>query len=628
MVTHQPREDFLHALEGKLHFDLRQLAFCTHYSWFGVVKKERLGIEQVHLFYNREPALLSPNLLTLHIDGPEGGSEWQRRRSNRPLSVTEEDGQGFVGKMAFLDSDVLCYSVSLSEKSKATRIKGTLLLPATQPPLERFASYDSDKHEFLIQMRMPRSDPRDPDESHPLTLCLRLPQAFGDIRAIADGMECPDLPHGVDVVGMGPLVITFSADRESLGADEHLFIVGIGEGPAADRIAGRMERVHAPTIDTALLASAVWLDKALDTLALRGVSKRRQAHYSKAVYQLLSNTKTPRGLISRHAAFPSRGTYCSHFLWDSCFVSQGLAQFNERLASDALLALCENQEDDGKIPQFVCATWHRPGVTQPPLIAWAAWNLYERFGNKELIRGVYEPAGRFVEWWFQNRDRDKDGLAEYSDGLESGWDDSPRFDNGSVTAVDLNCYLNREMRMLARMAPVLGRLVEEPVWERRAREHEKLIYSRLYDHEDRLFYDRLVAEDKPHRVLTPASFMPLWCDIKLPKGLANDMIARYLINPKHFFGARPFPCVAYSDRRYDPEQWWRGPVWPNIAWAMTEILRIHGYERERQEAVRRLLDMMTQHQDLSELYSSSTGKPLGAAALGWTCAVLMLLCRD
>jgi len=69
-------------------------------------------------------------------------------------------------------------------------------------------------------------------------------------------------------------------------------------------------------------------------------------------------------------------------------------------------------------------------------------------------------------------------------------------------------------------------------------------------------------------------------------------------------------------------------VWPNIAWAMTEILRIHGYERERQEAVRRLLDMMTQHQDLSELYSSSTGKPLGAAALGWTCAVLMLLCRD
>lgn len=626
MGTHQLHQEYLDALEGKLHFDLKQLAFCTHYSWFGVVKKERLGIEQIHLFYNRNAALLSPNLLTFHMDGPDGGSEWQKTRTNSALVVEEHDGRGFAGRMAFLDSDILCYSMGLGDESEAARVRATLLLPATDPRLERRARYDKAEHRLAVETRMPRTDARDPDPSHPLMLFLTVPEAFSDVRAIADGAECPELADGVEIVVEGALVITFSAEREAIGASEHSFVLGIGEGPTADRIGERMRRIYSTGIDAAVSASADWLDKALDQFSFEGVPKRFRSHYAKAVYQLLSNTKTPRGLISRHAAFPSRGSYCCHFLWDSCFVSQGLAQFNERLAEDALLALCENQEEDGKIPHFVCATWNRPGVSQPPLIAWAAWNLYERFGNKELLRGVYGPVCRSIDWWFTKRDEDKDGLAEYSDGLESGWDNSPRFDSGSIAAVDLNCYLNREMRLLARMAPILGRNNEVADLVNRADGHAKLIKSRLFDPEDGLFYDRLVSEDKLHKVLTPASFMPLWCDIKVSGDVANEMIAKYLTNPKHFFGARPFPCVAYSDRNYEPEQWWRGPVWPNIAWIMTEILRKQGLQRERDEAVRRLLDMMTHAEDLSELYSSSTGKPLGATALGWTCAVFMMLC--
>ena len=101
------------------------------------------------------------------------------------------------------------------------------------------------------------------------------------------------------------------------------------------------------------------------------------------------------------------------------------------------------------------------------------------------------------------------------------------------------------------------------------------------------------------------------------------MIIKYLINPRHFFGSRPFPCVAYSDRNYHPEKWWRGPVWPNIAWIMTEVLRIHGFERERKEAVRRLVEMIERGGVPNELYSSATGKPLGTDGLCWTCAVFM-----
>lgn len=622
MSSSKACDEFLGVLGGKLHFDIRQLAFCTHYSWFGVVKKERLGIEQVFLFYNRCPALLSPNLLTFHVDGPLGGSEWQKTRTNSPLCIEESDGHGFTGKMAFADSDILFYSASLDRDCSATAVHARFLLPASDPPLERIVRFDASSCRLIIETRAPRTDDRDPDASHPLTICLIVPKAFSEARAIVDGTEQGDIAKFTTA---GALVFTFTAPRDGLDG-EQTFVLGIGEGPTADKIGDRLSRIHAPRFDAALDSSAHWLSNALDKFSLEGVPKQHRLHYTKAVYELLSNTKAPRGQIGRHAAFPSRGTYCAHYLWDSCFVSRGVGLFNERLAEDFLLALCENQESDGKIPQFVCATWNRPGSSQPPLIAWAAWHLYERFGNCQLLRDIYEPASRFVEWWFSQRDEDGDGLAEYLDRFESGWDDSPRFDDGRIAGVDLNSYLNREMRLLAKIAPLLARDREAVEWKRRAEEHAKLIYAKFYDPEDHVFYDRLIGEDRLHKVLTPASFMPLWCEVKLPPGLAADMIYRYLINPKHFFGSRPFPTVAYSDRRFEPEQWWRGPVWLNIAWAMTEVLRIHGFERERKEAVRRLLDMMVHGGDLAELYTASTGRPLGAAGYGWTCGVFMQLC--
>src|SRR5664279_5668502 len=102
-------DEFLDALQDKLQFDSPQLSFCTHYSWFGVVKKDRLGIEELHLFYNKKPGILSPNLLTFRVDYPDGGSERQKTRRDLPLHIEEEDGKGFSGQIAFADTGVVCY---------------------------------------------------------------------------------------------------------------------------------------------------------------------------------------------------------------------------------------------------------------------------------------------------------------------------------------------------------------------------------------------------------------------------------------------------------------------------------------------------------------------------------------
>lgn len=618
-------DQFLDTLRGKLRFDSAQLAFCTHYSWFGLVKKERLGIEEAHLFYNRKPALLSPNLLTFRIERPQGASERAKTRHDLPLHIEEEDGHGFSGRIAFLESDILCYHATLDADSGATSVRATLLLPATDPRFERFVDFDADSHLLTIKTRVPRTDSRDPDPDHALTICLMVPATFAITGAIADGSEANARSHDFRIKTEGPLVLGFAAPADQFAKNEQTLVLGIGEGPTADKIEARMPHGRHVDLEVSSAASTEWLDNALDRFTFDDIPRKLRLHYAKAAYQILSNTKAPRGQISRHASFPSRGTYCAHYLWDACFTNLGVGQFNEHLANEFLVALCENQEPDGKIPHFVCATWNRPGESQPPLIAWSAWRLYERYRNKELIRDVYEPLVRMVDWWFENRDEDGDGLAEYQHALESGWDDSPRFDRGRIAAVDLNAYLNREMRLLAKMAAVLARDSEAPAWEKRAAEHAKVIYARLFDPETHVFYDRLVGEDRLHKVLTPASFAPLWAEVPLPKGAAHEMIAKYLTNPKRFFGSRPFPVVAYSDPHYVPGKWWRGPVWPNIAWAMTEVLRLHGFTKEHKEAVRRLLEMMTRHPELCELYDSATGAALGAQGLCWTCAVFMEL---
>ena len=361
-------QEFLGILEGKLRFDSAQMSFCTHFSWFGVTKNDRLGVEQLHLFYNRAPRLLSPNFLTLRVKSTDGARERQMERRDHPLFIEESDGHGFTGRAAFLDNDILCYSFSLDSSTDATEVSATLLLPETEPRFTRKMTYDPGSGRLRVETRLPRTDHRDPDADHPITICIAVPPAFGLSSIIADAVrtDSPKSPFAVETDGT--LVVTFSASGESVGSREQVFVTGIGEGPSADRIQERMPRVRTPAFDSALDSSRKWLADALDRFSLDPIPKRRRSQYAMSVYQILSNTKSPRGQIGRRAVFPSRGTYCCHYLWDTCFTNLGVARFNERLAEDFVVALCECQEPDGKIPHFVCATWNDWSLLE-------AWNL-------------------------------------------------------------------------------------------------------------------------------------------------------------------------------------------------------------------------------------------------------------
>jgi glycogen debranching enzyme len=78
------------------------------------------------------------------------------------------------------------------------------------------------------------------------------------------------------------------------------------------------------------------------------------------------------------------------------------------------------------------------------------------------------------------------------------------------------------------------------------------------------------------------------------------------------------PCSA----DFDPQCYWRGPVWPVFTWLLTWALRRSGEtavaERLRSASLQQLGDGT-----LAEYYHPVTGAPLGSFSQSWTAAVAL-----
>ena len=173
------------------------------------------------------------------------------------------------------------------------------------------------------------------------------------------------------------------------------------------------------------------------------------------------------GLIStrfyttREAMTPSKFYYLGVWQWDAYFHALAYRHLDMDLAQDQLRVLLDHQREDGMLPDAV----HDEGivthldfpveadVTKPPLVAWAAWKLFEKSGDREFLDEIYESLVRWNNWWFEKNDLNNNGLCEYQHPFSSGLDDSPLWDQGlPVESPDLNTYLCLQQESLAKIA--------------------------------------------------------------------------------------------------------------------------------------------------------------------------------
>jgi len=443
----------------------------------------------------------------------------------------------------------------------------------------------------------------------PGDLLVRLPQAC-DVRF--DGMPALDFR-----VVLGDAIVAGSArgqyrvafvDHHTLAGElpegvEMLFgDVPVGESPVrvgdkpgliAVRNGRRWCIAHAG-VDVAESASALQadLDKAItDRMCFvtgvpvpAGLCDGRTRLLQKALSVMKVNAHSACGTIGRRWTTPDRWPHQHMWLWDSAFHAVGMARVDTDLAKDAVLAMLEQVQPDGMLPHTIHADGKHSGITQPPILGWAALEVVERTGDLEWAGVCLPLLLRHLEWDVANRDRNGNGIPEwFIEGSplcrcgESGLDNSSVYDRAVLLdAPDFGSFLSHDFACCAEIATRLGDAATARACEDRAEHITCAIRDTLWNGRSGIFchrdFDGSFVETK-----AVSGFMPLFAGIATPA--QAEALRRHLGNPATFGAPFPVPSESLDSGTFCKDMW-RGPAWVNMSYLVCLGLRRYGFHCE------------------------------------------------
>ena len=270
------------------------------------------------------------------------------------------------------------------------------------------------------------------------------------------------------------------------------------------------------------------------------------------------------------------------WIWDSCFMGMfcryALRSFPGRATLDNLYAL----RDQVRAPIRI---HHRDN---PPLYAWIEWMYYQMDSSKNRLREVLPKLTGHYEF-LENIDpadhpadvipvvawkREREGYCW--SGLASGMDNTPRGRDryDSIWWVDALAQQALSARYIGKIASALGE-TDIALRYQREFENKKALLQRYWDEETGAFLDRCRDGSGFCRVLTPASFWPLFADCATEEQRKRQI--ELLKDPRKLGGIIPFPSVSRDDPAFDPDGgYWRGSVWLPVAYMGIKTLEQYG----------------------------------------------------
>lgn len=339
--------------------------------------------------------------------------------------------------------------------------------------------------------------------------------------------------------------------------------------------------------------------------------------FSKCLSVMKSQLYSSEGKFRHTWSTPDRLPHKNLWLWDSVFHAIGFRNINPALAEDLISALFDVAHEDGFIAHMSLPHMSSE-ITQPPVIAFGSYLVYEKSKSKNFLKNVFEYNGRFLKWCDRNRRLTERKLYSWhvSEDIhcrcdESGMDNSPRFDTKNpLYAIDFSCYMANEMRFMAKIADELG-LANEAVYY--SAEFEKIksaINELLWDSEDGFYYDYDLKEQRLHKVAAISSFLPLFA------GVADENQAKalylHLKNPDEFYTAVPIPCISKKDKTFGSDMW-RGPMWINYNYMLSHALKTYGFSELAEEIIDKTLKTVNYWYNITgtvfEFYDSTNKLP-------------------
>lgn len=314
------------------------------------------------------------------------------------------------------------------------------------------------------------------------------------------------------------------------------------------------------------------------------------------VYQkLCMNLKAPNRFFKGYRSHPGP-KYKAAYLWDTAFISQIWRHWDPVIAQELMKYILRFQGDSGIIHHAVLEILVKPypyADSQPPLLAWASWRIFEKSQDVNFLRDVYPGLKKYHEWLNANR-RHPDGLYFWKHPYESGIDNSPRFSNRSeswkddttkMAAVDLSSYMAMSMEALAKMARVLNLPADEKGYLSEYAQLKIMMNVKLWDEGDGTYYDFDYRKNAAVKFDTVSNFTPMVA------GIADSHQAARLVdramNPFQYNTLIPFPSVSKADPTYSKDMW-RGPVWINMAYLGVLGVDRYGYHAEAAQLARKV----------------------------------------
>ncbi len=403
---------------------------------------------------------------------------------------------------------------------------------------------------------------------------------------------------------------------------------------------------------------------------------------------------------------PSRHLYPHQWSWDSAFIGIGLARWHQIRAESELLTVFAGQWANGMLPHIIFnrsipdeayfpgpSFWQAPpppqgppvatsGITQPPVHAAAALEVYRRAADKEQARAflarLYPRLARQLAYLAAARNIGRGGLLSIVHPWESGLDNSPSWDAAMKSLPVDNSYPVPRRPDIAVVDPrerPSGReyslyvllseryrdsgysdaylrdehpfVVEDPlfnacyIWSLDAMAviakligHEggpyldqaglvqDALIARLWNGRAGVFQARDVRRDQLSAAVTVGGIVPLLVPA-LP-GRQADTLREVLLSDRFRLADMRFgvPTNDLTAATFDSRLYWRGPTWVNTNWLLWKGLRQHGYGEEA-SLVRAGVLAAAEAAGLYEYFDPFDGTGRGSAAFSWTAALVM-----
>ena len=161
-----------------------------------------------------------------------------------------------------------------------------------------------------------------------------------------------------------------------------------------------------------------------------------------------------------------------HHLWngqtplETWYLSQMMLPGYPEFAKGLLRNFINKQHENGFID-------HKPGLggqtsslMAMPLLVSLAWDIYQYTEDRAFLEEVFRPLLKFLQLWFSEaNDQDGDGVPEWSNLVQTGYDENPTFsrwqpwaqgsDINLFESPDLIAYLYREIGLLRQIGDLL-----------------------------------------------------------------------------------------------------------------------------------------------------------------------------